>query len=59
MVIHILSDGKIVKDITGHVVKVSDAQTVYTLIETINQKNMRKRGGNNDKRMGQTVNNYQ
>lgn len=37
MVKHILSDGTVLKDITGHVVKVSDAPDLYNLIDSINQ----------------------
>ena len=38
MVRHILKDGTEVKDIKGHVVKIEDAQSIYTLIEQINRK---------------------
>ena len=36
MVYHVLKDGTITKDITGRVVKVSDAEAVYNLISKIN-----------------------
>ena len=36
-VIHILKDGSQVDDITGHVVKMEDAGTVYNLIREINR----------------------
>jgi hypothetical protein len=36
-VIHILKDGSIVEDITGHVVQVEDAEAVYRLIDSINR----------------------
>ena len=36
-VIHILKDGSIVEDITGHVVKIEDAKTLYQLIDGINR----------------------
>lgn len=36
-VIHILKDGSVVKDITGHVVRVEDAGPLYQLIESINR----------------------
>lgn len=37
-VIHILKDGSQVDDITGHVVKVEDAGTLYNMIRAINSK---------------------
>jgi hypothetical protein len=37
-VIHILSDGSRVEDITGHVVKVADAEALYNMIREINCK---------------------
>ncbi len=36
MVFHILKDGTTTTDITGHVVKVSDAESLYKLIDSIN-----------------------
>jgi hypothetical protein len=36
-VIHILKDGSVVKDITGHVVRVEDAGPLYQLIDSINR----------------------
>ena len=41
-VIHILKDGSRIDDITGHVVKLEDAETVYSLIRNINRKIDRK-----------------
>lgn len=38
MVYHILKDGSIVKDITGHVVRIEDAGPLYELIDSINRK---------------------
>lgn len=38
MVRHILKNGTELKDIKGHIVKIEDAQSVYALIEQINQK---------------------
>lgn len=35
MVYHILANGTITKDITGHVVKVKDAEAVYNLMSKI------------------------
>ena len=37
-VIHILKDGSRVEDITGHIVKVSDAEPIYRLMADINSK---------------------
>lgn len=42
-VVHILKDGSIVKDITGHVVRVEDAGPLYQLIESINRKGSKKK----------------
>jgi hypothetical protein len=36
-VIHILKDGSVVKDITGHVVKMGDAGPLYQIIDKINR----------------------
>lgn len=36
MIIHILKDGSVHQDITGHVVKEKDAEAVYALIDKIN-----------------------
>ena len=38
MIKHILKDGTVLKDITNHVVKVEDAETVYALMDKINDK---------------------
>ena len=45
---HVLSDGTILKDIQGHVVKVSEAESVYNLIDHINNENDRKREKNGE-----------
>ena len=44
MVYHVLKDGTITKDITGHIVKVKDAETLYKYISTIKpgKKRIRK-----------------
>lgn len=41
-VVHILKDGSIVKDITGHVVRMEDAGPLYELIDKINREGSRK-----------------
>ena len=38
MVIHILKDGTRVDDIAGRIIKVSDAEVVYQLMDEINKK---------------------
>jgi len=35
---HILRDGKVLRDIRGHVVKFEDAVNAYKLMERINEK---------------------
>lgn len=40
-VVHILKDGSIVGDITGHVVRVEDAGPLYQLIDSINRGSKR------------------
>lgn len=42
MIKHILKNGKVLKDITNHVVKSEDAPQAYALLDKINQ------GGTND-----------
>lgn len=41
-VIHILRDGTVVEDITGHVVRLEDAGPLYDLIDSINSEGSRK-----------------
>ena len=48
-VIHILKDGSIVEDITGHIVRIEDARPLYQLIDIINQKGAEKRVVHNEK----------
>jgi hypothetical protein len=38
-VIHYLKDGSRIEDITGHVVKMEDAATLYNMIRELNRKN--------------------
>lgn len=42
-VVHILKDGSIVKDITGHVVRMEDAGPLYDLIDRINRERSKKK----------------
>lgn len=49
-VIHILKDGSVVKDITGHVVRVEDAGPLYRLIDSINRKGSETRNVHNERR---------
>ncbi|MBO7672435.1 hypothetical protein J6S88_03405 [bacterium] len=37
MVKHVLKDGTVLDDITGHIVKKEDAKSLYALIDTLNQ----------------------
>lgn len=43
MVRHILKDGVVLDDITGHVVKQEDAPVVYNLIYKVNEEMIRRR----------------
>jgi hypothetical protein len=36
MVIHILKDGTRLEDISGHIVRIQEAETVYKLMDSIN-----------------------
>ena len=38
MVKHILKDGTVLDDITGHVVKMEDAKVVYQIMDKMNQE---------------------
>lgn len=38
---HVLKDGTVLDDIAGHVVRMQDAQGVYTLIDGINMSKKR------------------
>ena len=42
-VIHVLKDGSVVDDISGHVVRVEDAETLYRMIRKINAKSERNK----------------
>ena len=35
---HVLRDGTVLNDITGHVVKMEDAQVVYAILDKINER---------------------
>lgn len=48
MVYHVLANGVITKDITGHVVKVKDAEAVYRLL--VDSKKRRQYGKGKGKR---------
>lgn len=50
MIRHHLKDGKVLVDITGHVVKKEDVPMAYALIDRMNQerrKNKKDEGGKN------------
>lgn len=36
-VIHVLKDGREIEDITGHIVRVEDAEPLYRMIRNINK----------------------
>lgn len=38
MVYHVLKDGTVKKDITGHVVKMKDAEAVYNLMRDMSKR---------------------
>lgn len=49
MIIHILRDGTVVPDIAGHIVKVEDCESIYSLVEHMNaRKERRTQNGKND-----------
>jgi hypothetical protein len=43
MVYHVLADGTVTKDITGHVVKMSDAEAIYHLMSKMNNQNDKRK----------------
>ena len=42
MVKHILKDGTVLTDITGHIVRIEDAEAVYQLMDKLNEERGRK-----------------
>lgn len=44
---HVLKDGTRIDDISGHVVRVQDAESVYALISKLNQRKVVRYGNNN------------
>ena len=40
---HFLKDGREVKDIKGHVVRMDDAKSIYTIIDRINERKERRK----------------
>ena len=42
MVYHVLSNGVTTKDITGHIVKLKDAEPVYELMRSLSVKSRRQ-----------------
>jgi hypothetical protein len=49
MVYHILKDGSRPKDITGHVVRLEDAEPLYQVIVSINKRGSKTRTYQKDK----------
>jgi hypothetical protein len=43
MIRHILKDGTVLRDITGHVVKKEDVPQAYALIDKMNDERMREK----------------
>lgn len=41
-IVHILKDGSVVKDITGHIVREEDAAPLYELIDNINREKLKE-----------------
>ena len=50
-VVHILKDGSVKNDITGHVVRMEDASTLYQLFNSINRKGSKKKTVYNEVRV--------
>lgn len=46
MVKHVLKDGTVLEEITGHVVKKEDALVVYQIMERLREKRKEKENGN-------------
>ena len=46
MVKHVLKDGTVLEEITGHVVKKEDALLVYQIMERLREKRKEKENGN-------------
>ncbi len=44
MIIHILSDGTVLDDIKGHVVKQEEIKSAYDLIDSMNKRQEEKNG---------------
>lgn len=42
-IIHVLKDGREVNDLTGHVVKMEDAGSLYSMIRAINCKSEKEK----------------
>ena len=43
---HVLKDGTVAADLTGHIVRVQDAQTVYTIAKQMRKRKDEKQNGN-------------
>ena len=48
MVKHVMKDGTVLDDITGHVVRKKDVPSIYALIEEINRKRAMRGAVKND-----------
>lgn len=51
MIKHVLKDGTVVKDISGHLVK-ADESEVYQIISRINERMMQSEQGRTERKVG-------
>ena len=49
MVTHVLKDGTVLKDITGHVVKREDVPMIYSLVEQMNSERQKGKEKKDDR----------
>ena len=54
-VYHILKDGSRPSDITGHIVRLEDANPLYQLLHSINRKSQAKKKNINNSERGKKV----
>ena len=46
---HVFKDGTTVNDVTGHIVRLKDAEAVYTLVDRINERYINEKRKDNAK----------
>lgn len=49
MIIHILKDGTRLEDISGHIVRIQEAETVYKLMDSINSRRVKSETEKSDR----------